>query len=118
MGTDVVGSSLPWIDAIAGSFAPYSFTQFHEEELARLVDRHGHLVNRDLQGVDPIAFRVDDGTTYTWRAARHGVEAVVGDAAAPTLMELSEATFSEYLHELLTASGAVRTGRASSHAAI
>jgi hypothetical protein len=112
MGTDVVGSGLPWVDAIAESFSHRSFVVFHEAELPELVARHGALVADDLRGVGPIAFRVDDGTTYTWQASGSGLEVVPGDAGAPTLVELSEATFSEFLHELLTASGAVRTGRA------
>jgi hypothetical protein len=113
MGTDVVGSGLPWVDAIAGSFTRRSFVGFHESELPRLVARHGALVADDLRGVRPVALRIDDGTTYTWRTSGTGLEVVPGDADAPTLVELSEATFSEFLHELLTASGAVRTGRAA-----
>jgi hypothetical protein len=62
--------------------------------------------------VPPLAFRADDGTSFTWQATERGVEVLEGDAGAATLVELSERTFSEYLHELLTASGAVRTGRA------
>jgi hypothetical protein len=112
MGTDVVGTGLPWVDAIARSFPPYSFTSFHADELPRLVARNGSLVVDDLRGVPPMAYRIEDGTTFTWRTTPAGVEAVAGDLDAPTLVELSEATFSEFLHELLTASGSVRTGRA------
>jgi hypothetical protein len=113
MGTDVVGSGLPWVDAIAGSFDRISFDGFHREQLPPLVARHGALVVDDLRGVAPIAFRLEDGTTFTWRAGDEGVvTATEGDADAGVLVELSEATFSEFLHELLTASGAVRTGRA------
>ncbi|MBM3661103.1 MAG: hypothetical protein FJW95_16595 [Actinobacteria bacterium] len=112
MGTDVVGTGLPWVEAIAASFPEYAFVPFHEDELGRLVEAHGSLVVDDLAGVAPVAYRVDDGTTYTWRTAPGGVEAVPGDADAAVLVELSEATFSEFLHELLTATGAVQTGRA------
>ncbi|MEX2031319.1 MAG: hypothetical protein WEA81_00485, partial [Dehalococcoidia bacterium] len=40
------------------------------------------------------------------------VHIVEGDGGATTLIEVSEAAFSDFLHELLTANGAVRTGRA------
>ena len=112
MGTDVIGTGLPWVEAIARSFAPYAFAGFHARELPELLARRGASVADDLRGVRPLAFRVDDGTTWTWTATDAGVEVTPGDADAATLVELSEATFSEYLHELLTASGSVRTGRA------
>jgi hypothetical protein len=112
MATDVVGTGLPWVDAIAQSFAPCSFGEWHLVRLPALITRHGHLVVDDLRGVEPLAFRVDDGTSYTWIATDDGVRIVEGDATAATVVELSASTFSEFLHELLTASGAVRTGRA------
>jgi hypothetical protein len=112
MGTDVAGAGLPWVEAIARSFEPHSFQAFHRAELPRLVARHGSLVVEDLRGVTPLAFRSDDGTTFTWAPDPRGVEVADGDCGASTLVELSERTFSEFLHQLLTASGAVRTGRA------
>jgi hypothetical protein len=112
MATDDVGSGLPWVEAIAQSFAPYSFAGFHRSELPALVARHGALVVDDLRGIPPLAFRIDDGTTFTWRPTDYGVETVASDADAATLVEVSERTFSEFLHRLLTASGAVMTGRA------
>jgi hypothetical protein len=112
MGTDVVGTGLPWVEAISGSFTPHSFAEFHRQALPALVVRHGPLVVDDLRGVAPVAFRIDDGTTFTWLATDNGMRAVEGDADAATLVELSEQTFSEFLDELLTASGAIRTGRA------
>src|SRR5690242_9696135 len=118
MGTDVQGTGLPWVEAIAGSFTPYPFAAFHLDQLPQLVARHGSLIAEDLRGARPIAFRVEDGTTFTWVATDDGMQAITGgaggadDTVVSTLVELSESTFSEFLHELLTASGAVRTGRA------
>jgi len=112
MGTDTAGTGLPWIDAVADSFRPYSFEPFHRTELPELVARYGHLVAEDLKGAQPIAFRLPEGATYTWRPSVHGITAIEGDDAVSALVELSERTFSEFLHELITASGAVRTGRA------
>src|SRR5262245_6904950 len=112
MATDETGSGLPWVEAIARSFEPYSFLDFHRTRLPALSAHHGHLVRADLRGVPPLAFRTDAGPTFTWIASDGGVRVVEGDAEADTLVELSERTFSEFLHELLTASGAVMTGRA------
>ena len=112
MGTDVVGTGLPWVEAIAESFEPHGFVAFHQSELPALSARHGHLVVADLCGVAPVAFCSDEGVAFTWVVSEDGVRVVEGDAAAATVVELSERTFSEFLAELLTASGAVRTGRA------
>jgi hypothetical protein len=112
MGTDSVGTELPWVDAVGATFEPYPFVAFHRERLPELVARNGALVVDDLNDAAPLAFRVEDGASYTWRATDTGVDAVGGDTDAATVVELSARTFSEHLHELLTASGAVRTGRA------
>jgi phytanoyl-CoA dioxygenase PhyH len=111
MPTDVAGSGLPWVEAIARSFAPYSFLEFHRASMPALIARNGHLVRSDLRGAPSLAFR-SNGEAFTWVASEEGVRVVAGDACADTLVELSEATFSEFIHELLTASGAVMTGRA------
>ena len=44
MGTDVVGTGLPWVEAIAEAFEPHDFVTFHRSELPALSARHGHLV--------------------------------------------------------------------------
>ena len=112
MGTDVVGTGLPWVEAIAESFEPHDFVPFHQSELPALSACHGHLVIADLAGVPSLAFCTDDGVAFTWVVSEDGVRVVEGDAEAATVVELSERTFSEFVAELLTASGAVRTGRA------
>jgi hypothetical protein len=111
MGTDTSGSTLPWIDEIGRAFPHHAFADFQTRELPRLVEQHGHLVVDDLRGAPALAFRIDDGTTFTWIAG-DGVQIVDGDAGAETLVELSEAVFSDFVNELLTANGAVRTERA------
>ena len=112
MATDDAGSGLPWIDSISNSFEPYSFVTFHRDLLPALVAQQGHLVAADLRSAPPLAFSIDDGTTFTWLASDDGMRIVEGDADAATRVALSEKTFSEFIHELLTATGAVRTGRA------
>lgn len=112
MATDELGTGLPWVDAIAASFPQHSFDQFHTRDLAALNAQHGALVVDDLAGVPPLAFQLPDGTTYTWRTTPTGVDTSASDTNAPTLVGLDESTFSAFLHRLLSASGAVRTGRA------
>jgi len=111
MATDLGRTSLPWIEQIAHSFELRSFVGFHRQELPRLIERHGHLVARDLGGVPPLAYR-SDGATFSWIPTRDGVEIAEGDVGAATLVEIPGQVFSDFLHELLTASGAVMTDRA------
>ena len=112
MATDSRGSGLPWVDAIARSFEPVSFVGFHRDRLPSLVARHGKLVARDLAGAAPFAFRLPSGAAFTWSASPDGVRIAEGDLGAETVVELHEETFSEFIHQLLTASGSVQTGRA------
>lgn len=112
MGTDVIGSGLPWVDAITRAFAPYDFVELHRVQLPTLIERHGHLVADDLRGVTPLAFRTDEAVAFTWVPTEHGIRVVDGDDDAATVVELSPDAFSSFLHELLTASGLVRTRRA------
>ena len=116
MGTDVAGTGLPWVEAIAQSFEPYSFVAFHRAELPALVAQHGHLVVDDLRGVSPLAFLADGGRSFTWLPTGRGIDVIEGDADAPTLVELSERTFSEFLPRVAHRVGrGARTGRAQVH---
>jgi ectoine hydroxylase-related dioxygenase (phytanoyl-CoA dioxygenase family) len=105
-------TTLPWIEEVRRSFPPRPFVQFHREELPRLLEQHQHLAADDVRGAPTVAFRIDDGTTFSWVATSAGVEIREGDDDASTLVELSEPVFSDFLNELLTANGVVRTGRA------
>src|SRR5947207_12431611 len=98
MSSDVAGTRLPWIEAIAQSFEPYSFEEFHRLVLPELNAVNGHLVVEDLRGVPPLSFRVDD-RAFTWLANDNGVQVRDGDEEAATAVVLSEQTFSEFLHE-------------------
>src|SRR4026207_2294127 len=111
MPTDVAGSSLPWVDAIARSFEPYSFREFHRAPLPARIARNGHLGESDRRGVPSLAFR-SSGEAFTWVASDEGVRIVAGDAGADTVVELSGATVSESIRAVRRASGGVRAGRA------
>ena len=103
MGTDTAGSTLPWIEEIGRAFPQHAFAHFHRHELPSLIEQHGHLVADDLRGAPALAFRIDDGTAFTW-VADDGMRVVVGDTDAATLVVLSEAVFSDFVNELLAAS--------------
>ncbi len=113
MGTDATGTTLPWVEAIGAAFDQISFVDFHTAQLPALVAAHGDLVAFDLLDAEPLSFQIEDGTTFCWIPSSNGLVATEGDQWKGTLVELSERTFSEFLHGLLTASGAVRTGRAA-----
>jgi hypothetical protein len=113
MTTEHVATDLPWVEKIAASFPVHEFAAFHREELPGLIERHGHLAVADLRGVPPLAFcRIEDGTTFTWVATDGNVRIVEGDADATTVVEITEQCFSDFVNELLTASGAISVGRA------
>ena len=112
MSADASRTRLPWIEQIARSFERRSFVAFHRRELPQWIERHGHLVARDLRGAPTLAFRSEDGSTFSWLASGDGVRLAEGDVDAATLVEIPEPVFSDFLHELLTASGAVMSGRA------
>src|SRR4051794_10817832 len=103
---------LPWVEQIAAAFPFHGFRAFHLQDLPHLIARNGHLVRRDLADAPPIAFRIEKGTTFSWVGGGDGLRIVEGDTDAQTLVELSEQTFSDHINELLTSTGATRTGRA------
>lgn len=111
MSSDETGSGLPWVDAIARSFARIDFVDFHRRQLPDAIVRHGALVAADLRDAAPLGFVVDDSLAFTWAPSPNGMRILEGEAEAVTLVSLSERTFSELIHELLTAAGAARTGR-------
>jgi hypothetical protein len=112
MAGDSARTRLPWIEEIERSFALRPFVAFHREELPRLIERHGHLVARDLRGAPTLAFRSAEGATFSWIAAEDGLRIAEGDSDAATLVEIPEREFSSFLHELITAAGATMTQRA------
>jgi hypothetical protein len=83
MPTDVVGSRLPWVEAIARSFEQQPFVEFHRVRLPALNARNGRLVTSDLRGVASLAFRAGD-EAFTWIGSDDGVRVVEGDAGAAT----------------------------------
>jgi hypothetical protein len=74
MDADGSGTGLPWVEAIASAFEPYSFAAFHRELLPELASRHASLISDDLNGAAALAFRVDGpAPTATRSIGTHGV---------------------------------------------
>jgi hypothetical protein len=66
-------TDLPWIDRIAQSFERHSFVGFHRRELPRLIERHGHLVARDLGGA--LAWKTTpSSSSSSWTTSRSSAE--------------------------------------------
>jgi hypothetical protein len=87
-------------------FDPIDFDEFHRVELpARLEAGNGALAAPDVQGVPPIAFRLRDGRAYTYAPTATTVEVRAGDDGAATVVELDEATWSDFAYELRTCFG-------------
>jgi hypothetical protein len=84
-----------------GTFAPIDFDRFHLVDLpARLAAGNGLLAASDLEGAQPIAFRLADGRAYTYAPAADGIAITAGDARARTVVELDHADWSDFAWEL------------------
>ncbi len=60
-----------------------------------------------------IAFCAPGGESFCWHASDQGVRVEAGTSGAQTVIELSADTFSDHLNQLISATGAVQTRRAS-----
>ena len=106
MGTDVIGSGLAVgrrdrrVVRAALASSPSTATELPGWSSARAT-----LVGDDLRAWRRWRSASTTAPRSRGCATTERCAAVEGDASAATLVELSEATFSEFLHELLTASG-------------
>lgn len=105
-------TQLPWVEQISQAFPRHAFARFHLETLPDLVARNGHLIHRQLQGIAPIAFRIESGEAFSWIATPDGLVIAPGDAQAGTVVGITERAFSDHVNQLLSAVGAVQTGNA------
>jgi len=84
-------------------FGPIDFDEFHLVDLpARLAEGNGELARVDLEGVRPIAFRLDDGRAYTYSVTDDGIAIEPGHEKARTIIELTHADWCEFVWELRT----------------
>lgn len=84
-------------------FGPIDFDEFHLVDLpARLAGGNGELARVDLEGVRPIAFRLDDGRAYTYSVTDDGIAIEPGHEKARTIIELTYDDWCEFVWELRT----------------
>ncbi|MCJ7438012.1 MAG: phytanoyl-CoA dioxygenase family protein [Acidimicrobiia bacterium] len=88
------------------TFEALTFEEFHQITLPKLIDAgNGALAADDLRGVGPVAFKVPDGTAYSYVPGPDTVELWSTDVAADTVIELSREAFSDFANELRTSFG-------------
>lgn len=88
---------------VSARFGAIDFEQFHTVDLpARLAAGNGALAAADLDGVQPIAFRIDDGRAYTYAPSADGITVTAGDDDAHTVVELTYADWCDFVWELRT----------------
>ncbi len=92
---------------------PLDFIDFHRHELPRrLAAGHGALAAEDdLEAIGPLAFRVPEGASFTYRPRPGGVDVVEGDAEARTVIEVEAERFRELVLDLESAPGLLYAGR-------
>jgi hypothetical protein len=96
---------------VAITHTPVDPVQFHRVELLRrLAEGHAALVAPGLRGRRPLAFRIVDGPTWTYRPGSAGLELVEGDADAHTVAVVDHDAFSRFVDELQTAPGLLYSG--------
>jgi hypothetical protein len=89
-------------------FGPIDFERFHEEDLpARLAEHPSVLTSADSRSVRPIAFRLEDGRSYTYvpeSSGRGGVGITVepGDHDAHTVVDIAYEDWCSFAWELRT----------------
>lgn len=87
----------------------HDFVPFHETELPKRIASHGHLIGRDLDGVGALCFATPEGDAFTYHPAPGRIDVAPGDDPAATRLELGRQAFSDFVNEILTASGLAAT---------
>lgn len=88
---------------MSARFGPIDFDRFHSEDLpARLAGGNGAMAAAHLRGAKPLAFRLNDGRSYTYTPTADGIAVTPGDDDAHTIVELSAEDWSDFVWELRT----------------
>jgi len=88
------------------------FERYHREELPALLGAgRAPLVAKAARGLAPFAFRLREGGAFTYRPVSDGVELIVGDADAASVIELERAAWEGLVEELEAPAGLLYAGR-------
>jgi hypothetical protein len=93
--------------------ATIDFRDFHERELPPLLasGRGALAAEDDLVAIGALAFRMPDGTAYTYRPRPDGVDIVAGEDDAATVIELEPRLWSQLVADLESAPGLLYAAR-------
>ena len=84
-------------------FGLIDFDEFHSVDLPkRLASNDGRRAAAALDGVKPIAFRLEDGRAYTYTPRDDAIAVTPGDEEAHTVVELAAEDWSDFVWELRT----------------
>src|SRR5438270_8868816 len=98
----LAGRRLP-SPSVSARFGPIDFDRFHTVELPeRLAAGNGKLAAAHLERCRPIAFRLDDGSAYTYTPTPDGIDVKPGEDDAQTVVELTHADWCDFVWELKT----------------
>ncbi|MDG2305755.1 MAG: phytanoyl-CoA dioxygenase family protein [Candidatus Binatia bacterium] len=98
---------------MAATFAPLDFDSFHREELPRrLAAGNGALAARGAERLPALAFRRQEGGSYTYVPGQKGIEVVADEAAADLVIEVTDEIWQNIVNELDAAAGLLYGGRA------
>lgn len=93
-------------------FSAIDFDAYHRVELpARLAAGRAAHVARATGGLGSLAIRVDDRRAYTYRPRPDGLDIIVGEADASTVLELGVEAWQGLVHELEAPAGLLYAGR-------
>jgi hypothetical protein len=96
---------------VAITHVPVDPVHFHQVELPRrLAEGGAALAAPGVRGRRPLAIRIVDGPTWTYRPGAAGLEIVDGDADAHTAVALDRDAFARFVQELQTAPGLLYSG--------
>ncbi len=82
-------------------FGPIDFDWFHGDELPSRLERHGPVFSAtDRECVRPLAFRLDDGRSFTYLPSGPSFVIESGTERAHTVVDLTEEAWSSFVWEL------------------
>ena len=95
-------------------FQDLDFHQFHTSELPkRLASGNGAMAGRAAHRFGSLAFKLPDGSAYTYAPSPVGIEISAGDEAADTVIALDHETWEGLVHDYESPPGLLYGGRCS-----